>query len=86
VKYDKYRQLDKSVSARFGIQVASTSAPAALSKFKNLSGVHEFIGKDRQYKYVWGNFRTPEAARRNIDKLKKKGYTDAFIVNLNQFK
>ena len=86
VKYDKYRQLDKSVSARFGIQVASTSAPAALSKFKNLSGVHEFIGKDGQYKYVWGSFRTPEAARRNIDKLKKKGYTDAFIVNLNQFK
>ncbi len=83
VKYDRYVRKNKNVV--YTIQLASTSKHVKLTHFKNIKGVKEYIGADGKFKYVYGQFKTMEAARKELKKIRKLGYKTAFIVNINKF-
>ncbi len=84
VKYDKYVRRDKGF--KYTIQISSTSKHVKLTHFKNLKGVKEYIGLDGKFKYVYGQYKTMEAARKELKKIHKLGYPSAFIVNINKYR
>jgi outer membrane protein OmpA-like peptidoglycan-associated protein/TPR repeat protein len=84
VKYDKFERKDKGY--KYTIQISSTTKHVKLTHFKNLKGVREYIGIDGMFKYVYGKYKTMDAARKDLKKVRKLGYTGAFIVNLNKYK
>lgn len=85
VPYGKYQR--KSTKDKiYTIQIASLNHPVKLSYFSNLKNIKEFIGDDGKYKYIYGEYKSMSEAQKNIRKIIKKGYHDAFIVNLNKFK
>ena len=85
VPYRKYhREITKDMV--YTIQIASLNNPVKLSHFSNIKNVKEYIGDDGKYKYIYGEYKSMGEARKDIKKIAKKGYPDAFIVNLNKFK
>jgi len=85
VPYGKYhRKITKDMV--YTIQIASMNHPVKLSYFSNIKNVKEYIGDDGKYKYIYGEYKSMGEARKDIKKIAKKGYPDAFIVNLNKFK
>jgi len=83
VKYNKY--VRKGKDFKYTIQIASTSKQVKLTRFKNIKGVMEYIGLDAKFKYVYGKYKTLDEARKDLKKIRKMGYKEAFIVNLNKF-
>jgi len=85
VPYGKYhREITKDLV--YTIQIASLNTPIKLSHFSNIKGVKEYIGDDGKYKYIYGEYKSMAEAHKDIKKLAKKGYSDAFVINLNKFK
>ncbi|NSW46328.1 MAG: OmpA family protein [Bacteroidales bacterium] len=73
--------------SNFTIQIKSSSNPISLTVFKPLKlEVKELIGNDGHYKYIYGNYNSIEDARKDLEKIRKSGYPDAFIVNMDKFK
>lgn len=70
----------------FTIQLKSASKPINIKTFANIKGVQERIGNDGQYKYIYGNFTSIEEARKELKKIQKEGYADAFVVGMAKFK
>jgi len=48
--------------------------------------IKELIGNDGNYKYIYGNYKSVDEARKDLEKIKKSGYPDAYIVNMQNFK
>jgi len=51
--------------------------------FKGLADVKEVKSGDGLFKYYYGKFTTLAKARQSLSELKKSGYPDAFVRNLN---
>lgn len=81
----KYKERDLSGDAEYTIQLKALKKPISLKFFKNIKGVKEYIGNDGLYKYTYGKYNNIEDARKALKKIKKKGYTDAFIVNTESY-
>lgn len=80
----KEKIVDKS---EFTIQLKSSASPIKLAVFKNIKDdVREIIGNDGNFKYIYGKYKTVNDAKKDLERLKKDGYTDAFIVNMSVFK
>jgi len=85
VKLDNFNQKVEQ-KGEFTIQLESLSEPVNLSYYKNLKGVKELIGNDGNYKYIYGKYTTVDDARKELKKIQKLGYKNAFIVNADKYK
>ena len=68
--------------AGFAIQVSAVSGQPDLSKFSNLRSIASVYSKNEagKNKIKVGNFPTREEAQRQLENVKRMGYTGAFIV------
>jgi len=86
VNYQQFKTKIVSKS-NFTIQIKSSSNPISLTTFKPLKlDVKELIGNDGHYKYIHGSYNSIEDARKDLKKIRRSGYSDAFIVNMDKFK
>jgi len=69
----------------FTIQLKSLSKPVDIKTFSSLKGVQERIGNDGLYKYIYDNFDNIEDARKELKKVQKMGFQDAFVASMNKF-
>jgi outer membrane protein OmpA-like peptidoglycan-associated protein len=74
-----------SVSGMFTIQVMALRKPVSIEYFSNLKDVTMFRASDGLYKYVYGSFPDMSAALKELPRVKKMGYKDAFIVYLGRY-
>ncbi|MCX7863167.1 MAG: OmpA family protein [Bacteroidales bacterium] len=71
----------------FTIQLKSSATPIKLASFQKLKeNVQEVIGNDGNFKYIYGTFKSINEAKKDLEKVKREGYTDAFIVNKSVYK
>lgn len=68
----------------YTIQVMATRKRVDLDYFKNLGEVKEILGNDGYYRYVWGTYSGFSATKDDIATARSKGYTDAFIRDVNK--
>ena len=81
----KYKQRETKGNAEYTIQLKALKNPINIKFFSNLKGVREFIANDGYYKYTIGSYKTMNEARKSLKEIKSKGYTDAFIVNVEKY-
>ncbi len=75
-----------SVSATFTIQIMALRKPVSIDYFSNLENVTMFIGNDGLHRYVYGNFQSMSEALKELPRIRKMGYKDAFIVYMERYK
>ncbi len=68
------------------IQIATLPKEGYINAFKNISYTTEHDCKDGKYRYSTGVYENIDDARKYLDKIKSKGYADAYIVNFNKIK
>ena len=84
VKLDQFEQRIQK-TGEFTIQLKSLKAPVNLSYFKNLKDVKELIGNDGLFKYIYGTYTNVEDARKELKRIQKLGYEDAFVVSTSKY-
>ncbi len=85
VKFDNFNSKIEQ-NGVFTIQLESLSEPVNISHYKEFKGVKELIGNDQKYKYIYGTFTSVDEAKKELNKIKKYGYDNAFIINVNKYK
>jgi outer membrane protein OmpA-like peptidoglycan-associated protein/tetratricopeptide (TPR) repeat protein len=70
----------------YTIQIIAMSSPLDMDYFIAIHGIKRIIGKDGIYRYVVGEFDTPEQALTALPGIKVIGYPDAFVMNLARYK
>jgi outer membrane protein OmpA-like peptidoglycan-associated protein len=70
----------------YTIQIIAMSSPLDMDYFIAIHGIKRIIGKDGIYRYVVGEFDTPEEALTALPGIKVIGYPDAFVMNLARYK
>jgi hypothetical protein len=90
------RELDRIISAEstlhdlsnkiYTIQIIAMSSPLDMDYFIAIHGIKRIIGKDGIYRYVIGEFDSPEQALTALPGIKIIGYPDAFVMNLARYK
>lgn len=70
----------------YTIQIIAMSSPLDMDYFIAIHGIKRIIGKDGLYRYVIGEFDTPEEALNALPGIKIIGYPDAFVMNLARYK
>ena len=70
----------------YTIQIIATSSALDMDYFIAIHGIKRIIGKDGIYRYVVGEFETPEQALTALPGIKIIGYPDAFVMNLARYK
>lgn len=67
----------------YSIQIAATqSVPADASFAKGLETVYEYSAPEGLLKYYFGKFSTYVEANKALQSVRRKGFKEAFIVNL----
>ena len=69
----------------YTIQILAVTQPVASSRFRGLFDVEMHKGTDGYYRYTWGEFIGKPSARQALEDILAKGFTDAFIVNVDKF-
>lgn len=67
----------------YGVQIGSNINPSPTSSYSNAKNVDVFIDNKGIIRYVIGHFAIRSQAERLLKTLQEKGYTDAFVVNVN---
>src|SRR5690606_33498078 len=67
----------------YGVQIGSTSEVIPVNRFGDLKNIDAFVDKDGIIRYVVGHFSYKRQAESLLEVLKEKGFTDAFVVNVN---
>ncbi len=70
----------------YTIQIIAMSSALDMDYFIAIHGIKRIIGKDGIYRYVIGEFETPEEALTALPGIKIIGYPDAFVMNLARYK
>lgn len=78
----KMADTDKST---YAIQLLAVKQPVDKSRFRGLYDVEMHEGEDGLYRYTWGEFIGKPSARQALEDVLNKGFTDAFIVNIDKF-
>ncbi|MEE4196902.1 MAG: OmpA family protein [Bacteroidales bacterium] len=73
----------RSKTTLYGIQLRALKKPTDPETFKPLE-VKEIKCLDGYYRYIYGEYTSFKKAKEQLNEIIAKGYTDAFIVNLNQ--
>lgn len=67
----------------YGVQIGSNLTPSPTSRFGKVKNVDVFIDNEGIIRYVVGHLAYRKQAEALLSTLKEKGYTDAFVVNVN---
>lgn len=86
VDISKYDRLESKDDEQYTIQLKALKKPINIGYFSGLEGVQEHIGDDGLYKYTYGKYSKMSAAKKDLKKVDKKGYHDAFVVNIKKYK
>ena len=70
-------------SPLYGVQIGSNLNPSPISNFGSVKNVDVFIDNKGIIRYVVGHFAYRKQAESLLEKLKEKGFKDAFVVNVN---
>jgi outer membrane protein OmpA-like peptidoglycan-associated protein len=82
---EKKTALSKVDQSIITIQLKATRNALNISKiFAGLEGVNEMRASDGFYKYYYGEYKSVNKAREDLESIKKLGFEDAFIRNLYQ--
>lgn len=83
----KTQKLEYSTqSPLYGVQLGAFKEAVPVSRFSELKNVEAFMDKSGWIRYVVGHFSIYSQAEKLQDIIKEKGYTDAFVVNVNEEK
>lgn len=76
--------VEKNAGVVFRVQIKSSpkKIDASSTEFKGLQNIYHYIDKDKMYKYTVGESDHPEELIYLQSSLRKKGFTDAFIIAL----
>ena len=82
------KQKEKEIlkTGTFTIQLMALKNPVELSYFSNVSNVKKHLGKDGYTRYTYGEYIGYYKAKEAIQEIVNKGYTDAFVVNVERYK
>jgi len=67
----------------YGVQIGSNVNPSPTSSYSNAKNVDVFIDNKGIIRYVIGHFSIRSQADRLLKTLQENGYSDAFVVNVN---
>lgn len=67
----------------YGVQIGSTSEIIPVNRFGDLKNIDAFVDKEGVIRYVVGHFSYKRQAETLLKLLNEKGFTDAFVVNVN---
>ncbi len=70
----------------FTIQIFALKNPIDLSWFKSIDKVSMIISEDGYNRYITGIYPTRELAQNDLQNIIYKGYSDAFIMEISQYK
>ncbi|TAJ14770.1 SPOR domain-containing protein [Marinilabiliaceae bacterium JC017] len=68
----------------YTIQLSAFRFPVYLTHFKGIDNVMEFRMKDKIFRYTIGSYKGT-IAKQELDKIKAKGYKDAFLVEFERY-
>ncbi|TNF23701.1 MAG: hypothetical protein EP314_08890 [Bacteroidetes bacterium] len=71
-------------SVLYGVQVGASLKPTYTVEFADLKNVGVYVDENKIYRYVIGNLSFRSQAEELLQEVRAKGYTDAFIVDINQ--
>ncbi len=84
VPVNKFNRIEDQKGV-FTIQLKALRKPVNISYFRNLGKVEEYIGNDGLYKYTYGKYSSISEAKKDLKKVAKKGFPDAFVVNFEKY-
>lgn len=70
----------------YGVQIGSNKNPSPTSTFRTVKNVDVFIDSVGIIRYVVGHFSYRKQAENLLKSIKEQGFTDAFVVNVNDAK
>ncbi|MBL4710613.1 MAG: hypothetical protein JKY48_19475 [Flavobacteriales bacterium] len=70
----------------FGVQIGSNIHPSPTSNFSDVKNVDVFIDSLGIIRYVVGHFSYRKQAENLLTSIREKGFTDAYVVNVNNEK
>ena len=70
----------------YGVQLGAFKEAVPVSRFKQLKNVDAFMDKSGWIRYVVGHFSIRSQAEKLLAIIQEKGYSDAFVVNVNEEK
>ena len=82
----KDSKLQELSSKIYTIQIIAMSSPLDMDYFIAINGIKRIVGKDGIYRYVVGEFSSPEEALTALPGIKIIGYPDAFVMNLARYR
>jgi outer membrane protein OmpA-like peptidoglycan-associated protein/tetratricopeptide (TPR) repeat protein len=71
--------------SKYTIQILAMSQPLDEDFFIAIQGVRRFLGDDGMYRYVVGEYGSPEDALQVLPGVKAIGYPDAFVMSLARY-
>jgi outer membrane protein OmpA-like peptidoglycan-associated protein len=74
------------VSVTFTIQIMALKNPVRTDYFRDLANVTMFSGSDGFYRYVYGDFQNISEALKELPRIQKMGYKDAFIMYMARYR
>jgi hypothetical protein len=60
--------------------------PVRTDYFRDLANVTMFSGSDGFYRYVYGDFQNISEALKELPRIQKMGYKDAFIMYMARYR
>lgn len=70
----------------YTIQIYALVSPPHPEAFKEIKDIMVFHDKDKYYRYTTGEYKGYTAAKKALEKIVEKGFTDAFIRRLSNLK
>jgi outer membrane protein OmpA-like peptidoglycan-associated protein len=71
--------------SKYTIQILAMSQPLDEDFFIAIQGVRRILGDDGIYRYLVGEYDSPEEALKILPGLKAIGYPDAFVMSLSRY-
>lgn len=72
-----------TMTSQYGIQIASLLELKPTRDFEGLKNVEVYVDENGIFRYVIGRFPYKKQAETLLQKIKERGYVDAFIVDVN---
>ena len=73
-----------SMNSQYGVQIAALIELKPTRDFPELKNVEVYVDENGIFRYVIGRFPYRKQAEALRDKIRERGYADAFIVDINQ--
>ncbi|MEZ4722520.1 MAG: hypothetical protein R2813_11665 [Flavobacteriales bacterium] len=73
-----------SMTSQYGVQVAALIDLKPTRDFGDLKNIEVYVDENGIFRYVIGRFVYRQQAESLLEKIRERGYKDAFIVDVNQ--